>query len=113
MRETYAECSSDIEILLSVTARLRAQSQWRRFGARSESEAYSFFVAATRRRVGIFVLREFVRHRLRRIPYVGVPREQLQAARHRPHTAHRDRSDEASGFYAHQVHAALPALLGA
>ena len=43
-------------------------------GARSESEARSFYVARLRRRMGVAAVREFARHRLRRVPYVGVPR---------------------------------------
>ena len=34
-----------------------------------------------RRRLGVFVCREFARHRLRRIPLVGVPRALLDARR--------------------------------
>ena len=43
-------------------------------GARTESEARSFYVARLRRRMGVAAVREFARHRLRRVPYVGVPR---------------------------------------
>ena len=37
--------------------------------------------ASLRRRVGVFAAREFARHRLRRIPLVGVPRGALDARR--------------------------------
>ena len=43
-------------------------------GARNAEEAKSFYVSAFRRRLGVFVAREFARHRIRRVPYVGVPR---------------------------------------
>ena len=42
--------------------------------AHALSEARSFYVARLRRRMGVAAVREFARHRLRRVPYVGVPR---------------------------------------
>ena len=38
-------------------------------------------MASLRRRVGVYAAREFARHRLRRIPLVGVPRGALDARR--------------------------------
>ena len=74
------------------------------YGARTEAEARSFFTAATRRRVGVFVLREFVRHRLRRIPYVGVPYSQMQAVGGQPAGA--GGFVHASDFHSYQTHIA-------
>ena len=43
-------------------------------GARNEAEARAFVLSRLRRRVGLVVVREMARHRLRRLPYIGVPR---------------------------------------
>ena len=49
-------------------------------GARAEAgnhavkEARSFVVSSLRRRLGLVICREFARHRIRRVPYIGVPR---------------------------------------
>ena len=56
-------------------------------GARSEAEARGFFVAGLRRFVGVYAAREMARHRLHRVPLVGVPRAVLDARR----AWHRDR----------------------
>ena len=56
---------------------VRSHRVWRRWGARCESEARGMVMASLRRRVGVFAAREFARHRLRRIPLVGVPRAAL------------------------------------
>jgi hypothetical protein len=37
-------------------------------------EARSFVVSSLRRRLGLVICREFARHRIRRVPYIGVPR---------------------------------------
>ena len=43
-------------------------------GARTQEEARSFIVSSLRRRLGLVICREFARHRIRRVPYIGVPR---------------------------------------
>jgi hypothetical protein len=43
-------------------------------GARTQEEARSFVVSSLRRRLGLVICREFARHRIRRVPYIGVPR---------------------------------------
>ena len=48
---------------------------WSSYGARTEDEAYSYYVQGFRRDVGIAVAREFARYRLLRVPFIGVPRE--------------------------------------
>ena len=55
--------------------------EWARLGARSEAEARAFFLQSYRRRLGVCVVREFARHRLRRVHMVGVARGHLQAPR--------------------------------
>ena len=110
----YAEASQDVHTLLQYLARRRAQSHWRRYGARTEEEAYGFFIAALRRRVGVFVAREMARHRLRRLPFVGVSRTALDASAGRPPPAPRDATQIAAHeFYAYQVHADIGRLPGA
>ena len=42
-------------------------------GARTQEEARSFIVSSLRRRLGLVICREFARHRIRRVPYIGVP----------------------------------------
>ena len=74
---TSAEGSDDVHDLLACIARRRARAEWRRYGARTEDEAYGFFVASLRRRAGVFVARELARHRLRRVPFVGMTRAAL------------------------------------
>ena len=47
---------------------------WQWVGARNEAEARACVLSRLRRRVGLVVVREMARHRLRRVPYIGVPR---------------------------------------
>jgi hypothetical protein len=60
----YGEASPDVHALLTVAAD----------GARTQEEARSFIVSSLRRRLGLVICREFARHRIRRVPYIGVPR---------------------------------------
>ena len=109
----YAEAAQDVHTLLEYLARHRATAQWRRYGARSVEEAYGFFIAALRRRVGVFAAREMARHRLRRIPFVGVPRAAVVAYTGRPQQVVQDRAQIAAhDFYAFQIHAAVGRAVG-
>ena len=47
------------------------------------SEVRSFLMQRLRRRIGVLLVRENARHRLRRLPVVGVPRAVLE--RRQPH----------------------------
>ena len=114
----YAEASADVHALIEVIARRQAAARWRRYGARTEAEAYGFFVAALRRRVGVFVAREIARHRLRRIPFVGVPRAALTAYAQRSRAARRPAERDAAQvasheFFAFQFHSAIALPVGA
>jgi hypothetical protein len=110
----YAEASDDVHDLLADVAHRQARRQWRRFGARTESEAYGFFVAALRRRVGVFVAREMARHRLRRVPFVGVPRAALASYVRRRGGGDRDDPQiTAEEFFAFQFHSAVQPAMGA
>ena len=70
----YGEASPDVHALLTVAADGLAARQWRDMGARTQEEARSFIVSSLRRRLGHVICREFARHRIRRVPYIGVPR---------------------------------------
>ena len=82
-------------------------------GARTEDEAYGGIVAGLRRFVGVTVAREFARHRVHRLPLVGVPRGVVDERRRRLQGGRMglavDRVHvvfEARDFYAHQAHRA-------
>ena len=42
---------------------------------RSATEMRSFLVSRSRRRIGVTVVQAMARHRLARVPYIGVPRD--------------------------------------
>jgi hypothetical protein len=114
----YAEASPDVHDLVDVIAQRQAAARWRRYGARTQTEAYGFFVAALRRRIGVFVARELARHRLRRIAFVGVARAALTAYAQRGRAvrrpAERDAVQVASHeFFAFQYHSLGGLLAGA
>ena len=75
----FGECSADVYELLDAAAERAASRRWRALGSRTEAEARGYFVGAFRRRFGVHVTREFARHRLRRLPYVGATRAAVQA----------------------------------
>ena len=77
----YGEASSDVHSLLRVAAEAQARRVWRIMGARSWSEAFGFILQSMRRRLGVVVAREFARHRLHRVPYIGHTRATLARAR--------------------------------
>ena len=52
-------------------------------GARSAAEAKGYYVRRMRRAWGIAAVREFARHRLRRVGHVGAPRLATRAERAR------------------------------
>ena len=86
-----------------------AQSTWRSSGARTQSEAYGYWLQAYRRDMGMTVVREMARHRLNRVPFVGVERRFVQE-RVRAHVVHGDQG-RLGDFYAHQ--AAMRGVWGA
>jgi len=75
----YAEASADVHALLRLAAEATARSRWRLIGARSAVEASNFFLQVYRRRLGLAIGREMARHRLHRVPFVGVPRAAMNA----------------------------------
>ena len=70
----YGEASADVHDLIGQAATALARAQWRLLGARSESELRSFMLSRARRRVGLAAVQAFARHRIARLPYIGVPR---------------------------------------
>ena len=77
----YGEASPDVHATVARAAEVVAGREWARLGARSEAEARAFFAQSYRRRLGVSVVREFARHRLRRVQMVGVDRGHLRSPR--------------------------------
>ena len=69
--------------LLDAAANAAAAESWRLLGARSAAEAKGYYVRCMRRSWGIAIVREFARHRLRRVGHVGAPRLDTRAERAR------------------------------
>ena len=115
----HGDASGDVYSLLTSVARRRAQQQWRALGARSEREAHGAIMGGLRRFVGVASMREFARHRLRRLPLVGVPRAMLDERRQALRGGRRvvvqgraERPFSAREFYAFQAHAAIGLMQG-
>ena len=71
------EASDDTHQLLDIVADRAAGHPtrgWRWLGARSVAEARSYYVQSLRRAWGVTAVREFARHRIRRVCFVGGPR---------------------------------------
>ena len=81
----YGEASADVHDLIRTAADQIAEQQWRLAGARSASEMRSFVISRARRRIGLATVQAMARHRLARVPYIGVPRQAVVArARRQP-----------------------------
>ena len=72
----YAEASDDLHQLFDCVVESASKQHWRRIGARSAREARSYFATTLRRAWGVHFAREFARHRIRRVVFVGAPRRQ-------------------------------------
>ena len=79
----YGEASTDVHTLLDIAADEMAEQQWRLAGARSATEMRSFIVSRLRRRMGMATVIAMARHRLARVPYIGVPRAVVAARQRR------------------------------
>ena len=100
----YGGASADVHDLVSLAASRVAERQWRLAGARSASEYRSFVVTRMRRRLGMAAAQATARHRLARVPYVGVPRALVVARPPRVARARgRDELDDPRAFYAYQA----------
>ena len=76
----YAEVSRDVHDTVDLFARKVAAARWRGMGCQTEDEAYPIVVARMRRRLGALVARAFARHRLRRLPLVGLTKQAMERA---------------------------------
>ena len=109
----YSEASPDVHHCIAAAAAEAAKRNWRELGARRAEEAKSFYVASFRRRLGVFVAREFARHRLSRECFIGVPRRLVDLRVLRQGMGYR-RPDAGDGptpadFFAHQQRIIHPA----
>ena len=64
----HGEGSPDVHHSIEASARQRARQTWRSFGARTEEEAYGYWVQQFRRLMGVTIVREFARLRIQRVP---------------------------------------------
>ena len=65
--------------LISQAASELADQMWRESGARTASEMRAVLIGRMRRRMGMAAVQAMARHRLARVPYIGVPRAVIQA----------------------------------
>ena len=79
----YGEASRDVHLLLGVAADEMATRLWDNMGARTKEEARAFIIGALRRRMGLAAVRAMARHRLRRVPWIGVDRQVVVDRRQR------------------------------
>ena len=77
----YSEASPDVHDLLALAAAGIARRTWRLAGARSFEEMRGYTMQQVRRRFGVACGIAMARHRLRRVPFIGVPRGTVDVAR--------------------------------
>lgn len=104
-----ATFSDDVHFFITLAAKTAARKLGGQMGARTFAEAYGYFLTEYRRRLSFTAIRAFVRHRIRRVPYVGVPREVLLA---RPNAVQvHVPAEPPEAFFAHQQwHAQRPVM---
>ena len=112
----YGEASTDVHELLDITVDRATRDSWRFLGARSQAEARSYFTSTLRRAWGVAAVREFARHRVARLCFIGAPRGQgAQAVRARSQgllTSWAARSPAAFSAFAGRASGALSARRG-
>ena len=74
----YAEASPDVHELVDICADRSAAMTWRAMGARSQTEARSFYVVRYRRDLGVAFALAHVQHRTRREPQVGLSHDAVR-----------------------------------
>ena len=113
----YGEASADVHDLLSVAADALAAQLWRLAGARGAKELRSFVISQARRRVGMAAVQAMARHRLARVPYIGVPRAVVSGRMRRgmagPAQPLSDGWGYFGGFYAWQTGRSSAVAVGA
>ena len=77
----YAEASPDVHHLTSALADSIARRVWRSWGAASVTEARAFVITRLRRIIGVTGARAMARHFLRRLPFVGLSRADMDRRR--------------------------------
>ena len=105
----YGEASMDVHELLEQAARKAAAGAWQVTGLRTEDEMYSYYLRHFRRRMGMASVLAMARHRLSRVPLIGVPRQaveqHMRRARARVHGHGRElNTNDLTEFFAYQVH---------
>lgn len=92
--------------ILRQSAVALASKHWRRNGARSQGEALGYYTQEVYRRMGVAVSAAFARHRISRIPLIGVPlatlRDRAGMRRVAVGGVH-DGAVDPQDFYAYQV----------
>ena len=102
----YGEASDDVHFLVRHAAEAIAGRVWQTHGARSEAEMLGMLSAQLRRRMGLQAVRAMARHRLARVPFIGVSRQAVidrQANRLRDANAAYAPQAYYSEFYAFQA----------
>ena len=99
----YGEMSIDLHELLDVAAEAAARTSWRFLGARSQGEATGYYRASMRRAWGVAAVREFARHRVGRVRFIGAPpRPGAQTRRAQAQGLHEEWAMRSSAaFHAH------------
>ena len=98
----------DVHELLEQAASKAAANTWQVAGARQESEMRSYYLQRFRRRLGMASVLAMARHRLSRVPLIGVPRnaveQHMQRARARAQGHGRESdSRDLTEFFAYQA----------
>ncbi len=95
----YGEsASADVHDLIALAAEEQAEQTWVACGARSAEEMRQLLISRMRRRVGMAAVQAMARHRLARVPYVGVMRAVVQHAQQARQQQQREQRQRA-GFH--------------
>ena len=70
----FGEASADVHDLIAEASTAQARRDYGLVGARSATEMRGFIIGRMRRRIGLVAVQAFARHRLNRVPYIGVQR---------------------------------------
>ena len=83
---------------IALAAEEQAEQTWVACGARSAEEMRQLLISRMRRRVGMAAVQAMARHRLARVPYVGVMRAVVQHAQQARQQQQREQRQRA-GFH--------------
>jgi len=79
----FGEASADVHDLIAEAATVQARRDFGLAGARSATEMRGFIIGQMRRRIGLAAVQAFARHRINRVPYIGVHRSAVQMRQER------------------------------